>query len=175
MCQSVKPKVYGAVPLSAKGRKKSLHQCTGIVGHYSFWIDTWTQYESCAISPKQGPCAFLLGENLIRNWSFLQSQKKFLFLISWTQNKRAVLLLFYQHAQKVHHLEQGERERESLAFELRFYQLSPSGIGWVCWFLYSGHRAGFWMRHFGPGSKTELVAINSGSWSIQRSPSFIGN
>ena len=79
MCQSVKPKVYGAVPLSAKGRKKSLHQCTGIVGHYSFWIDTWTQYESCAISPKQGPCAFLLGENLIRNWSFLQSQKSSFF------------------------------------------------------------------------------------------------
>ena len=53
------------------------------------------------------------------------------------------LVTFYQHAQKVHHLEQGERE--SLAFELRFYQLSPSGIGWVCWFLYSGQRAGFWM------------------------------
>ena len=76
MCQSVKPKVYGAVPLSAKGRKKSLHQCTGIVGHYSFWIDTWTQYESCAISPKQGPCAFLLGENLIRTELILFAASK---------------------------------------------------------------------------------------------------
>ena len=71
------------------------------------------------------------------------------------------LVTFYQDAQKAHHLEQGERE--SLAFELRFYQLGPSGIGWVCCFLYSGQRAGFSMRHFGPGSKTELVAINSGS------------
>ena len=112
MCQSVKPKVYGAVPLSARGRKKSLHQCTGIVGHYSFWIDTWTQYESCAISPKQGPCAFLLGENLIRNWSFLQSQKKFFFLISWTQNKRAVLLLFINmHKRRTFWNRERERER----------------------------------------------------------------
>ena len=63
------------------------------------------------------------------------------------------LVTFYLHAQKAHHLEQRGREKESLAFELRFYQLSPSGIGWVCWFLYSGQRAGFWMRHFGLGSK----------------------
>ena len=115
---------------------------------------------------KAGPMCFSFGRKFDSELIlFAVSKKSSFFLISWTQNKRAVLLLFINMHKRCT-IWNRERERESLAFELRFYQLSPSGIGWVCWFLYSGHRAGFWMRHFGLGSKAELVAINSGSWSI---------
>ena len=113
MCQSVKPKVYGAVPLSAKGRKKSLHQCTGIVGHYSFWIDTYLDpiWILCNIT-KAGPMCFSFGRTFDSESIFFAVSKKVPFSDLVNTKQESGLVTFYQHAQKVHHLEQGERERE---------------------------------------------------------------
>ena len=56
-----------------KGKKKviamekSHYIGSGFVVYYVYSIDTWTQYESFAKSPKQGLCVFHLGENFIWN------------------------------------------------------------------------------------------------------------
>ena len=124
-----------------QGKKKviaSMHWNCWSLQFLNWYLDpVWIL---CNIT-KAGPMCFSFGRKFDSESILFAVSKKVPDLVN--RKQESGLVTFYQDAQKAHLLEQGERE--SLAFELRFYQLSPSGIGWVCWFLYSGHRAGFWM------------------------------
>ena len=162
MCQSVKPKVYGAVPLSAKGRKKALHQYTGIVGHYSFWIDTYLDpiWILCNIT-KAGPMCFSFGRTFDSESILFAVSKKVPFSDLVNTKQESGLVTFLSTCTKGAPFGTG-RERE-LGIWVAFLA-APSLRHWMGLLVLIFWAEGWFLD--GPGSKTELVAINSGSWSI---------